>query len=842
MSRTQHRSPEPARKSKIVAPKRLAALALALSLPLTLHGCGGGDEPGSLTANGGRGGAGSGGSSSDAGAGVGKSCSASKACRQGLTCAAGFCAPSGATPRGGACVISNECASGACYKGSCAPSGTSESGVSCKDDLECATGLRCQLAGLVSVCQPAGVGDLGAGCQANTDCFGGLYCIDRSCAPASSTNPLGGTRFAGVECEKLASGSPRAYFEVPGAAGADEKDFFRLPFPNDARIGADGHLDISSFPTPGVGALGFDPVVRYLLAAQEEDRGWGTDPVVIFRFSDVIDQTTLESGDRLHFVDVTPDSDDYGKESLGSWYYSSERTPYVCDSWLAVRRAPGDPMTPGHTYAVYLTSGVASAGGDAIGASPNLLAVLSDVRPSDAALNAVRERYAPFREYLGAASISLLDVIAASVITVAPVREPMAALADAAAAAELPVAHDWVKCDTGVTSPCPDRDSARGRGCTAAADEYDEYQALVDLPIFQRGSAPYLTPDDGGEIDASGPVRTEAVCMSLTVPKGTMPDAGWPVIVFAHGTGGGYRDHVRAEVAGVLAAAPLPNGDTVPFAVLGIDQVEHGPRRGSSKQDPDGLFFNISNPAAARGNALQGAVDQLSLARFVASLDVTVESTPLKGDASKLFFFGHSQGSTEGSLMLPYSSLYGAAVLSGNGATLRESLLEKKSPVDIRAALPFVLSDTSVTGNDDVARSHPVLTLIQQWIDPADPVNFARALAVAPIDPYPARHVFQTYGLGDTYSPPGTLRAFAIAGGFGLVDTPGTKLDPIAGKTPLAPPLAGNVGGVTLGVREYAPLAGDDGHFVAFLVERANTDVARFFAMAASGETPAIGD
>jgi len=43
--------------------------------------------------------------------------------------------------------------------------------------------------------------------------------------------------------------------------------------------------------------------------------------------------------------------------------------------------------------------------------------------------------------------------------------------------------------------------------------------------------------------------------------------------------------------------------------VLGIDQVAHGPRRGSSTASPDDLFFNFTNPAAARGNALQGAAD-----------------------------------------------------------------------------------------------------------------------------------------------------------------------------------------------------------------------------------------
>ena len=57
----------------------------------------------------------------------------------------------------------------------------------------------------------------------------------------------------------------------------------------------------------------------------------------------------------------------------------------------------------------------------------------------------------------------------------------------------------------------------------------------------------------------------------------------------------------------------------------------------------------------------------------------------------------------------------------------------------------------------------------------------------------------------------------------------------------VAPPLSGNLDGVTLGVREYDP-GSDDGHFVSFLVPQANADLVRFLAMAASGETPAIGE
>ena len=116
-------------------------------------------------------------------------------------------------------------------------------------------------------------------------------------------------------------------------------------------------------------------------------------------------------------------------------------------------------------------------------------------------------------------------------------------------------------------------------------------------------------------------------------------------------------------------------------------------------ESPDNLFFNFQNPAAARGNPIQGAADQLSLARFAAALDFGAAESggaDIQIDPDNIFFFGHSQGSTEGSLALPYSDIYKAAVLSGNGASLMDALLTKTSPVDIKSVLPLALSDPGV--------------------------------------------------------------------------------------------------------------------------------------------------
>jgi hypothetical protein len=312
--------------------------------------------------------------------------------------------------------------------------------------------------------------------------------------------------------------------------------------------------------------------------------------------------------------------------------------------------------------------------------------------------------------------------------------------------------------------------------------------------------------------------------------------------VFAHGTGGNFRDHVREEVAGVLAAA------TPQFAVLGIDQVDHGPRRNGSTESPNHLFFNFLNPAVTRGNPLQGAADQLSVAKFAKALDIdaaTSGGSAIKLDGSNLLFFGHSQGSTEGSLMLPFGDDYKAAVLSGNGASLRDALRTKTKPENIAAALPLVLQDPTMSDPDlgpGVTMTHPVLSLLQQWIDPADPLNFADLLG-SPLTGHQAKHVFQTFGLDDSYSPPVTLATFAIAGGFVQVTPDKSAATPYADDLPKAVAVGykAPANGFTLGLRQYGAPDGSDGHFVVFDTKAANDDMVLFLTGAAGTAPPVIG-
>ena len=800
------------------------------------EGPGGDTGLGGTTGNGG--GAGTSGSGGvPPGGGVGDDCSASAPCRRGLECVDGACEPGGTLGPGSPCTIQPECQTGLnCLGGTCGPAGDGDDGDSCLNDSDCGEGFRCAVTGLSPKCVPQGTGDVGDTCTSPVECYGGLVCVNGACA---KPGPL--TGWTGVTCDPpVEEGEEvRAFFEVPGAADAAEGDFFRLPFPNDARR-TGRRIDLSGFPTPGVGLLGVDPVALYVDALEANDRGWSAFPTVYFRFSGMLDVTTVRLEGSLNWIDVTPGAAELGENYGLYWYYAAGRTEYICENAIGMPRPPGAPLRPGHTYAVWHTTAIVRAENGAEDASErvirrpaHLISLLDDDAPSDDALAPIHELYAPFRAYLAMRGTDPSTVLNATVFTVDDHPATMESLAEAVADLDPPTASDWVQCDDGVESPCPDHEGERA--CAAGTADYDEYHALVSLPIFQEGTPPYLTPADGGAIVVDTDPPRQDVCLSLTVPTGTPPAAGWPLVVTAHGTGGSFRSHVTPSLAGALSSG------SVRFAVLGIDQVVHGPRRGASTESPDNLFFNFLNPAAARGNPLQGAADQLSLMRFAATIDGTGDM-PTTIDPTKLFFFGHSQGATHGSLMLPYSDDYRAAVLSGNGGGLRHALLDKTSPVNVKALLPILLQDSSinVVADRDAGDWSVPISLFQQWIDPADPLNFARYLASPP----PGRvmkSTFQTYGLLDTFSPPRTLDNFSIAAGFLQVEPAfGANL----GLARAAAPAAGNLatGTITHGMRQYRPADGEDGHFVVFDVPQANEDMVRFLSMAASGEVPAIGE
>jgi len=736
------------------------------------------------------------------GKGVGESCSEDGDCRSGLSCQNGACQPAGSSSENKPCMISAECDDGLvcgfdlealANPKTCQPEGDGEQWDICSTDLDCQKGYYCKPVGFTGSCQPEGDKDVGEACEDTDECFGGLACGET--AGGEMVCGLLGVQlppFLGPACAPSSEigDPPRALFEVP-RSGEAVTEFYRLPFPNDARV-KDGHLFLDGHPTPGPGVVGMD-VLKRLIEVMERDLGaYGTNPVVFLRFSvtpaEPLKESLVAQGDgkNMFLLDITdPQSDDYGNSRSINWSFSSGKGGnYICPNHLAISVPWSRPLAPGHTYVALITDAIPATPAEKGGAKrtyqkdADFEAVIGGQKPSNKDLGRAWEAYAPLRTFLvhpAAADLGLAanNVIGAAVFSTYDPRSIVQKAGEVLTGKGVPEIVEMVLCGEGVTSPCDDglTGEEHVRGCFAADPAFYEFQGKVRLPSFQAGTLPYYDPVDGGrvELDPTGKPKQkgiEDVCFALTVPKTLpMPVTGWPLVLYAHGTGGTYRSHVTTEVSGMLSGAEVWNPDTqafdrdTGFMVLGYDQVMHGPRKGDTLIDTDSLVFNFRNPQAALGNFVQGAADNFSMLRLGESFNLTdapfSTDAPATVDVAHLFFVGHSQGGTTGPLFLPFEPAIQAAVLSGAGGGLIDSLLRKFAPVDIKDGVTVALQD------DQVSRTHPALALLQNYYDPVDPINFGANLFHDPIGEMQKIRILHLYGLEDQHTPPTTIKSLS---------------------------------------------------------------------------------
>ncbi|HEY7374190.1 MAG TPA: hypothetical protein VIF57_18655, partial [Polyangia bacterium] len=280
-------------------------------------------------------------------------------CPSGKVCAGGRCADPGNGRPGSPCSATRDCAGGNFCDGAsgvCTMGGGLDTGAACTSDRQCRPPLRCNLTGFYGTCAAGGSADVGGSCHASGDCLSGLWCgANGQCATLTTAFPP----FAGVTCAD--DGAFRGYFEVP-RPGHPPADFYRLPFPNDARV-TGGALDISDFPKPGPTPLGVDLVQLYVDTWTADFDGFSADAGVTFRFSGNIDYASA-TGDVVRMIDVTA-GPSFGAEFARGWTSNNGRTKYSCNHTLVVRNTPDEPFEPGHVYAVLVTTGLTSDTGGA---------------------------------------------------------------------------------------------------------------------------------------------------------------------------------------------------------------------------------------------------------------------------------------------------------------------------------------------------------------------------------------------------------------------------------------------------------------------------------------------
>lgn len=615
-------------------------------------------------------------------------------------------------------------------------------------------------------------------------------------------------------------------FVVPDTlASLSEETFFDHPWPSDLRL-ENGAPRLTGYYNPNaVPILG-----QYIEAMNGKLDGFSPEAAGYLRFSAPLDPASLplnplyglEVDSSVQLIDIDPTSPEHGKRKLVSLFFRGEPGVYWLPNTLAFEPTLGFPLRPRTRYALVVTDAARGLDGSSIVPSPDLREVLGISSGSDRTA-AARAVFAPAIAEIESAGIDKNHIVHFTSFTTS---DPTAEL--------FAVADDVLE---NVTLPSVDPNSWLHVGLRPT---YDTYNGVYGpSPNYQAGKLPFGAYGDGGEFNIVDGhpqvVDTFDLRFSLSVPKAAscpMPPQGYPIVLYAHGTGGDFESYVRDGTARVLAARCL--------ASMGVDQIFHGTRPGAPAPDQGAssvevLFFNFGNPLAARTNPRQGAIDEVQRARLFTEADMTVPASisvsgeEVRFDPSKVLYFGHSQGGLSGPLFLAASDAARGGVLSGSSAVFALALLEKTKPdPSIKKLVATVFLGLSPEEAPELNLFHPAISLAQSIVDVTDTLHYASYLATNPRPGFAPKSIYMTEGVnpdgvGDSYAPPRGIEAHGIAVGLPL-QLPGQR--PIiesawGGPPPVFVPdggLSGNLGdGNASGVLAQWPISpGEDGHFVIF--------------------------
>lgn len=598
-----------------------------------------------------------------------------------------------------------------------------------------------------------------------------------------------------------------------GAVPMVEGDgFFDRPWPSDTRL-LDGHPDLAGFPHEGDYAL----VDDYLAAADMVD-GFGTNSPLYVRFEGAIDPALLPTPEEsldlrrsnVLLLDVTPGSPTRGEAVPLQFEWSPDATAWKPGNLLAAAPVFGFPLAPGTTYALLFRAPLVAPpplGRPFVGSVSPLFA---DAADTVTGLDLDPERF--------------------SLAVVFTTQDPLAETARIARAIHEEIAAPPFE---------PELD------LVASRDEYELYTGHVLLPVWQWGERPYHDAGGGFRFDEAGrPLvqQWERVEFALTVPHGPMPEGGWPVVLYAHGTGGDQFTFCQTGAVEEEGTVMAREG----VAMIGVSQPLHGDRS-TPDTNVDLDTFNFYNPEAGRTNFRQGALDQVYLANLltVRQPSFTVDrKTNIRLDPRAVAFFGHSQGGLVGALATPFfDGQVRASGMSGAGGGLSMTILLRKDPVDIALILAALLEFDE---DEALSTFHPVVGLVQTLVEATDPLNYAPAWYTLPAhDGAVPTPILLTEGMEDAYTPPVTTEALAAAARAPIAGPAAS--DPVAldlrGLSTLALPAADNAptwdgGLVTAGLGQFP----GQGHYAIYDDRTARRFYRNFLVAALEGGAPVLDE
>jgi pimeloyl-ACP methyl ester carboxylesterase len=280
------------------------------------------------------------------------------------------------------------------------------------------------------------------------------------------------------------------------------------------------------------------------------------------------------------------------------------------------------------------------------------------------------------------------------------------------------------------------------------------------------------------------PVPTETLQIPIlvtvpnanSVPQGSRPAGGWPVLIFEHGLMRNRTDMLAvadsfADSGFMVVAIDLPlhglTDPTSPLYAAGANPLYAGlslPTTGSIERTfdldvlnnttgaagPDGQidssganFINLASLPSTRDNLREGVADLITLTRSLANLSLSNGSTG-DIDPARVHYLGHSLGAIVGGVYLGVASKteVSSATLAMAGGGLA-SLLRDSPTLG-----PRIVAGLSAQGvMQGTSRFEQFLRDAQTVVDSGDPVNYiAAAASQHPI------HLLQI--VGSPLSPP----------------------------------------------------------------------------------------
>lgn len=622
-------------------------------------------------------------------------------------------------------------------------------------------------------------------------------------------------------------------------------DFYDHPWPSDLRL-VNGKVMLTKFPNP----RGSGNIASYIQYMDGVLDGFSPAAAGFVRFTGGIaahllpkPQDTLAPNSPVQLINIDPASSEYGKRAFVSTQFRAAEGVYYEANTLAFMPTPGFPLRPHTRYAFVVTDALPDVALFPMVKSSSLKQVLGEEPATAPGTADAKTALEPAVLEIEKAGVDRKNILQLAVFTTNDPTEELFAVRDHLVAhADPPAIIDDKWTVVGTT------------------DESAEYIGRYGpSPNYQEGKIPFSAPRDGGNFKYVGGepsiVNTFTLRFSLTIPTSDtcpIPPNGYPIALYAHGTGGNFRSYVRDGTASSLAKKCI--------ASMGIDQIFHGKRPGAPLPDDENgeelRFFNVDNVLAARTSNRQSALDEVQRARLFTETHIRIPAErsvwgqDVTFDPTRVMFFGHSQGGLNGPLFLASDDQALGGVLSGSGAVMSITLTKKTEPSPSVAQIVKTIMLGLKDENEylEVDQFHPALSFAQMLVDVTDPVHYARHIINEPRPTMRSKSIYMTEGIdpdghGDSFAPPRGIEMHAVAMGLPLIADseqfpvpemtwtggPGIITLPFTSGTPMTG-LKQNLAGMqaTGGIAQWPPVFGSDGHFVVFDVPEARDQAAWF--------------